>query len=260
MIESGFKTSAVSNKKAVGLWQFIAPTARLYGLKINYWIDERKDYVKSTFAAARYYKDLYATYKDWFLAFASYNWGGYRVKSLLKRRKTHNFWDIYYFLPKETRLYVTSFIAVSIISKNLDFYGFKDLEKYPPIEYRTVNVAGGLLLSYLAECADTTEEVIKFYNPEIKIGCTPGNEDEYILKIPAVKYNTFLKNYKALPKKEKVLFVKHVIRKGDSIYKLSKIYKVPQNQIISANNLDKNSILRIGQTLIIPLPVSALSN
>ena len=123
MIESGLNPNAYSYAHASGLWQFISSTGKMYGLKKNWWLDERRDYIKSTYAATKYLKDLYAEFGDWYLALAAYNCGSTRVHKAIKRHGSKNYWDLYT-LPSQTKSYVPNVMAAIIISNSPEKYGF----------------------------------------------------------------------------------------------------------------------------------------
>ena len=258
MIESGYSPFARSTKGAVGLWQFMPKTARLNGLLINYWVDERRDYVKSTIAAAKHLSYLYSKLGDWFLVLAAYNWGYYGVRRLINKYKTNNIWELYYFLPKETRLYVSSFVAVILIDHNKEVLGLDSISYQNPIDYTTVEVEGGLLVSYLGRLIGLSYKEMRDYNPELLVNSTPPTDKIYFLKIPKDKKEEFIEKYKNSPKKEKILIVKHRIKRGDSIYKLARIYHTTVKAIIEANKLKNISLIREGDYLIIPVPASAI--
>jgi len=260
MIESGYKYSAISKTKAVGMWQFMPKTAKGLGASINYWEDDRKDFIKATYLASNYLSYLYSKYNNWLLAFAAYNCGGKRVDKLLTKHRGRSIWDIYPYLPKETRNYVTSFLAVTLLSENLDKLGIKIKQKNG-VDYKTVIVEGGILMSYIARCSDTTTTAIKRLNPQFKLGATPTTQNEVIVKIPSNKYDTFVKKYKGekkVRKKGKIIIVTHTVRHGDSLYKLARIYKTSVDKILSANTIKNARKIKPGMKIVIPVPVSAI--
>ncbi len=261
MIESGYKFSAISSVRAVGMWQFMPKTAKGLGANINYWEDDRVDFVKATHLAGNFLSYLYSKYDNWLLAFAAYNCGGGRVDRLLKKHNGRSVWDIYYYLPKETRNYVTSFLAVCLLSENLEKLGI-EIKQKNDVDYQTTLVSGGLLLSYIAHCSDTTTTAIKNLNPQFRLGSTPTNQDEVIIKIPANKYEIFVETYnkeKGNRKSGKILIVTHTVKSGDSLYKLAKIYKTTVNKILSANTIKNSRKIKPGMKIVIPVPVSAVN-
>lgn len=206
MIESGFSVGAQSPAAAVGIWQFIKPTAERYGLTVNWWLDERKNYVKSTMAAIRYKKDLYQLFGSWYLVAASYNCGEQRVRSLIKKHNTNNFWELAQLglLPKETTDYVPKIIAATLISKAPALYGFRDINYEVPYEFDMANVPGGTDLYNLATYLGVNPSYMKELNPDLIHGFIPPHIVSFRIKIPkgatklVSKYSMELTNYKRL--------------------------------------------------------------
>jgi membrane-bound lytic murein transglycosylase D len=186
MIESGFRTDALSHAHAMGLWQFIPATGRRYGLKIDWWIDERRDFVKSTRAAIAYMTDLFKQFDSWYLVAASYNMGENGVRRLIKKHGTNNFWDLAELgaLPRETRDYVPKIIAATLISKAPSLYGFRDLEYQMPLSYESIMVPGGTDLINLAAYLGVSEKSLKELNPELIKGFIPRTVRGHRIRIP----------------------------------------------------------------------------
>ena len=186
MIESGLKAHVRSKAGAVGYWQFIPSTARLYNLTINSQTDERKDFTLSTQAASKYYKDLYDQFEDWSLSMASYNCGEGCVNKAIKKHGTRNFWTLASrkALPKETRSYVPKIIAIAHISRNLRSYGFHNINYEDPLEYQIFELNGGshYHLSSLSRQLNIDLKDLKRLNPQYKTDHV-ANADHYI-KIP----------------------------------------------------------------------------
>jgi hypothetical protein len=179
-IESGFAMKAVSSARAVGPWQFINGTARRYNLRVNWWFDERCDIVASTYAAANYLTDLYGIWGDWFLAFAAYNCGEYRVARQVARQKTTNFWQLD--LPTQTERYVPKFLAALYIMREPEKYGIT-IPTVEPNRFDMVTVSVPTDLDVIARSAGTTTQVIKDMNPQFKRGATPPMMEVYV-KVP----------------------------------------------------------------------------
>jgi membrane-bound lytic murein transglycosylase D len=190
MIESGFSSSAVSTAEAVGYWQFIKPTALRYGLKVDWWIDERRDIIKSTVAAANYLNDLYKMFNSWYLAAAGYNMGEGRVKSLIKRHQSTNYWVLSKKsdFPKETEQYIPKLIAAMLIAKTPKLYGFRDLKPQSPLQYEFFKAPGGTDLENMAMYLGLDKETLIKINPEITKGFIPMHVDSHKIRIPPGRF------------------------------------------------------------------------
>lgn len=186
MVESGFRADAVSHASAMGLWQFIAPTGRRYGLAVDWWIDERRDFHKSTRAAIAYMGDLYEQFNSWYLVAASYNMGETRIRRLITRHHTNDFWSLadQGVLPRETTDYVPKIIAAMLISKAPALYGFRDLEYLLPLSFETTRVPGGTDLVNLAGYLGISEKYLQELNPELIKGFVPREVRGHTIRIP----------------------------------------------------------------------------
>jgi membrane-bound lytic murein transglycosylase D len=189
LVESGFNPWARSPAEAVGPWQFVEGTARRYGLKINDYVDERRDPEKSTRAAARYLMELYRQFGCWYLAVASYNAGEKRIEKTVTQTGSRDFWLMAQknLLPQETQNYVPQFIAATLIAKDPRKYGFKKITYQCPNRYKRINVPGGIDLAWFAYALGVSYEVLLELNPELKKGTISPDEARYSLKVPLSK-------------------------------------------------------------------------
>jgi len=256
LIESGFNPYAYSRSKASGPWQFIYPTGKRYGLKTDWWIDERRDPEKSTIAAAKYLKDLFDMFDCWYLAAAGYNAGEGKIAKAMKRYRTEDFWELtkYRYLKRETKDYVPQMIAAALIAKDPETYGFVGIEYQEPLSYDKVKVPEVTDLRLIAQACEVTIEEIKALNPELSRWCTPPNFPEYEIKIPFGKKNLFLKNFELSYPGEKSPFKTHVVKKGETLSKIARLYRIDLEPILEINQLNRKSRLSTGMNLLIPLP------
>lgn len=253
LIESGFNPNAYSVARAVGPWQFIASTARRYGLKIDWWRDERRDPVKSTGAAADYLKDLYAMFGSWNLAMAAYNAGEGKILRALSRTKSDDYWVLLKtrYIKRETKEYIPRFIAAKLIATNPGYYGFDDLDYHSPFEYDEVTLDRPLDLDIAAQCAETTLDMIRDLNPELRRWATPPNVPSYVLRIPAGKKDVFMENLSMIPEDKRFSVAVHTIKRGETIKAIAKRAGVPVTVLLDLN--DNLSIpLKAGQKIYIP--------
>lgn len=186
MIESGFIPHAVSHANAVGPWQFIQPTGARYGLRVNWWLDERRDLLKATRAAIRYLKDLHDEFGSWYLVAASYNMGENGLRRRIQRHGTKDFWKLIEkkALPTETEDYVPKILAAMLIAKAPNLYGFRNLERMEPLEYDLVSAPGGTDLDKLADFLGVTRKAMKDLNAEIILGYIPRQVGSHKIRVP----------------------------------------------------------------------------
>ncbi len=255
LIESGFDPHAYSRSKAVGPWQFIFPTAKRYGLKVNWWVDERRDPEKSTIAAAKYLKDLYEMFACWYLAAAGYNAGEFKIIKAIKRYRTDNFWNLtkYRYLKRETKDYVPQMIAAALIAKDPVKYGFTDIPYQEPLQYEKVKVPELTSLTTVAKACETSLEEIKDLNPELRRDITPPHEEEYEIKIPLGKKELFRENFRNFQPLGKSQFKTHLVKKGETLRRIAKLYRVDLEPLLEINHLKRNSQLSRGRVLFIPI-------
>ncbi|MDQ3021730.1 MAG: LysM peptidoglycan-binding domain-containing protein [Bacteroidota bacterium] len=194
--ESGLAPTIVSRAGAVGLWQFMPATGSAYGLYQDGYTDDRRDFEKSTDAAARHLKDLYNTFDDWYLAFCAYNAGPGRVRKAISKSGSRDFWALRNYLPGETKNYVPSIIALSFVLRNPEEYGFDDIEYGTPLVYDRVNIKSEITLQKVAELCDSDIETIRELNAEITNDIVPLYDVAYQLRIPHKSFDMFAANYK----------------------------------------------------------------
>lgn len=251
MIESGLNPRARSWASAVGMWQFMAPTGRQYGLHVNQWVDDRMNPEKATRAAAAYLRDLHAQFGDWHLALAAYNCGPGNVRRAQRRSGKTTFWDIYDFLPRETRNYVPMFIATSLVGSNPDAFGLGKVESGPMYTYHQVPVEGALSIAEIARLAGTTELAVRALNPELLRDTLPPSDRPYFVRLPFGSHETFIAGYSALPAVPRRSSVEHVVRRGDSLGRIASQHGVTVSQLMQTNNL-RSTVIQVGQRISVP--------
>jgi membrane-bound lytic murein transglycosylase D len=254
LIESGFNPNAYSPAKAAGYWQFIAATAKRYGLEINWWRDERRDPVKSTVAAANYLNDLYDMFGSWNLAMAAYNAGEGRIMKALSKTKADDYWSL---LPtnqirRETKDYVPKFIAASLIADRPEDYGFDDLQFHPPLRYDSVVLTSPVDLDVAASCAEVSVETMRELNPELKRWCTPPDLREYVLRIPEGSKEIFIDNLSGIPVKDRFTVDLYTVKKKDTFKRISAKTGIPVEVILDLNDMEKIMPLTAGNKIYLP--------
>ena len=268
VIESAMNPQAVSRAGAKGMWQFMYSTAKIYGLDIDSFVDERLDPVESAHAAAEYLKDAYRIFGDWNLAIASYNCGAGNVNRAIRRSGGRRaFWDIYPYLPRETRGYVPAFVGALYTMTYYREHGIQPEAVEMPAHVDTFRINRMLHFKQVTELVGVPLQDLKNLNPQYKHDIIPGNEKEYILRIPYSFTNAFIDHedslyaYKAGEYFNPVVIKKikdggdgeriiHRVRSGDVLGKIAIRYHVTVSQIKRWNNLRSDNI-RIGQRLVI---------
>lgn len=252
LIESSYNPKAYSKARAMGPWQFIESTGRLYDLHRTWWIDERRDPEKSTMAAARHLKDLFGELESWPLALAAYNAGLGRVRRAIARSGSRDFWTLR--LPSQTRNYVPAFMAATIIAKCPEKYGFQDVEYEPPLEYEKVAVDECTDLDVISECAGISTAEIKSLNPELRRWCTPPSVKNYMVSVPPGTSGRFIENYAMVPGDKRINWRRYKIAPGDTLSVIARRFGTDMSAIAEVNNLKNYSFIRAGKYLLIPLP------
>lgn len=265
VIESGLNPIALSYAQALGPWQFIASTGKIYGLEKNWFIDERRDFIKSTYAAARYLKDLKKIFdkvnpedlngENWYLALAAYNCGASRVLKEIKRSNSTNFWDLNR-LPGQTRNYVPKILAIFLINKNPEKYGFI-IKNEPDLEWIIKKIDKQVSFNQISDITKVSPKELLIFNPEIKRGIIQprASEKYYNLRLPkSYDYTTFDSLYLLLNEQsaKSLLIVEHIVKRGESLSRISSKYKVKIQDITSMNNISAKNYLQPGQKLQIP--------
>jgi len=263
LVESGFNPHAYSRAKATGPWQFMKGTGKLYGLRIDNYVDERRDPIKSTVAAARYLRDLYDLFGTWPLAMAAYNAGEGKVQRALHKAQGNTFWDISKtrLIHQETKQYVPRIMAATIIARSPDQYGFGQ-PAATPHQFEEVVVTRALHFRAIASASGVAYEDLRLLNPELRRDATPPDDSAYHLKVPvgtAEKVAGLLDRiptHKFPPLVTKVRPAKagsplsYRVRAGDTLEKVSKRFHIPLRTLKTRNNLS-SSVIRPGESLTI---------
>lgn len=262
LIESGFSHKATSHAAAVGYWQFIRGTGKRYGLEINTLVDERRDPVLSTQAAAEYYKMLYGEFNSWYLSMASYNVGENRVRREIIRNGTRDFWTLAHKrrLPKETINYVPKFLAARMIGNDPAKYGFAEIDYEPPIEFELIRFDKHVNLKKLAEKLNLDYDDFKLLNPKFRGEIAPAKSNGVLeLKVPIGMSQVALQ---VIPEAavETVEYIADTgdtdiyrVRRGDSLYTIARRHRTTVGWLKDVNDLKPGRKLRIGQRMIVPV-------
>ncbi|HEY2954899.1 MAG TPA: LysM peptidoglycan-binding domain-containing protein [Candidatus Eisenbacteria bacterium] len=250
-VESGFNVNARSVSAAVGPWQFLRSTGRLFGLTVNQWVDERRDPEKSTVAAARYLKHLYSIFQDWPLALASYNAGEGKVLRAIKQQGTTNYWDLR--LPRQTEEYVPKFMAALAIVNDPARYGFGDIELEEPIAFDEITFKGPVDLRVVAKLAGCTYEDLKKLNPAARAHTFTGPNGVTTLRVPDGAEAQLMERLAAGEKMEAVsLTFRHRVRRGETLQGIANRYRVSAQQLAEVNGIGREHPLRRGEVLTVP--------
>ena len=269
IIESALRSTAMSRAGAAGLWQFMPTTGRSYGLQINSMVDERFDPVKSTKAACRYMKDLYNMYNDWSLAIAAYNCGPGNVNKALARAggNPQSFWEVYWYLPSETRGYVPAFIAASYAYAYHQAHNITYVEPPMPLATDTIQVRRLLHFGQVASTIDVTTETLKMLNPQYKLDIIPATTQSYTLILPSNRVTDYIINCDSIYAKDSVYLKEYLnpstvakkmaetsiiyykVKRGDTLGAIARKYRVTVKQLMRWNGIRNANTLREGQRL-----------
>lgn len=258
MIESGFTLHARSVANAVGPWQFMSATGRRYSLRIDQWIDERKDPVKATMAAAMYLKDLSGMFNgDWYLATAGYNAGENKIFRAIDKYNTSDFWELTKgsYLKRETKDYVPKLLAAAIVAKDPARYGFAEAVAVPQIEFDTVTLPGRTDLELVARLTGTTYQSIRELNPALRHWSTPPNYPDFELRIPKGTKARFEAEYAKIGEQErfseKTLYTRYTAGRKDSQQTVARRFNISAGELAELNGLGRKERVA-GKTLIVP--------
>lgn len=269
IVESALVATAVSRVGATGLWQFMPPTGKAYGLEINSMVDERYDPVKSTKAACKHLKYLYDLYNDWSLALAAYNCGQGNVNKALARAggNPQSFWDVYWFLPSETRGYVPAFIAASYAYIYHQAHNITSAEPPLPIAVDTVHVSRLMHLGQVSSTIDVPNETLKMLNPQYKLDIIPATTKPYTLVLPANRLTEYVTNEATIFAKDSMYLKEylnpetvqkkiaqasvtyHKVKSGETLGAIARKYRVTTTQLMRWNGIKNANKLSIGQRL-----------
>lgn len=258
LVESSYNPLAVSTAGAVGLWQFVAATARLNGLRVDSWVDERLDPVASTRAAARHLKDLYDRYGDWSLALAAYNAGAGSVDRAGGTKDGADFWELCSAdrFRQQTRRYVPKFYAAMAIMTDPRAHGYDPMDETGALAYEEVPVKNPVSLAVIAERAGLAYEDLATINPGLKRGVTPPGDKPYLLRVPRGMGEKIGSLIAALPEKERLAFRRHKVASGETISRIAKKYGIEADSIAMINALKDPTRLKVGMELVIPVGAS----
>ena len=256
IIESSFKTNALSKASAKGPWQFMKATAQEHGLTTNWFIDERSDPEKATLAAAQYLKTLSRMFDgDWNLVLAAYNGGPGRVQRAMKRSGRTDFWSLAAagpkYLPRETREYVPMILAAMIIARNPVQYGF-EVTGAEPIAYDKVAIPRAVDLRRVAEWAGTTVDEIQALNPELRRWTTPVKYPDYEVKVPVGSADRLNARLAEAAPADFTTLKWYTVKRGETLLNISRKFGVSRSELAEANNLKVKASIHAGQELIIP--------
>jgi len=253
VIESAYLPTLTSRAGAHGIWQFMPDTAREYGMRVDWWVDERADPERSTRAAAAYLRDLHRMFDDWSLALAAYNCGPGRVRRTLKEAGVTTFWELLDLglLPKETRGYVPTFYATLLIATEPENYGFKLATAAEP-DIQRVDVRGPVSLAYIAEAIGIEQKVLETMNPALRRGMVPPGRAS--VRVPTKHAETLLARADSLPEEDAYMkFCSFKLRQGDTIKKLARKIGAKPETLLAMNGLDPDRRLRAGQSIYLPV-------
>lgn len=254
MIESGYNAHAYSHADAAGLWQFIPSTGKMYDLRIDWWVDDRRDPHLATVSAVRFLKELNTMFNgDWYLAWAAYNGGPGRIRRATREAGSTDFWVLMNgpYLHPETDDYVPKIIAAAIIGHHPERYGFTNVKYQSELRVDMVQVEGSVELERLAKAAGTDVDTLKNLNPALRRWATPP--EGYNLRVPEGSGAAFATELAKIPIEKEPSFVNHKVAKGETLSGIASRYNVSVADVTSANNLANVNRIYVGMALVIPV-------
>jgi LysM repeat protein len=252
VIESGLNPNAYSHAHAAGMWQFISSRARMYGLRVDWWIDERRDPEKSTRAACTYLKELYERFGSWELALAGYNSGEGRVERARRKRPScPDYWCLD--LPRETENFVPKFMAMVMIGTDPDAYGFEIPTAGVPLNYDTIEVADAVDLQVIADATSAEYGEIKRLNPAVRRWCTPPGNDATTVRVPEGYGQRCAAAIEAIPPEDRVTWQRHRVSRGETLTGIARAYGTSVSAITSVNDIRNANRIRSGSYIVIPI-------
>lgn len=251
MIESGMSPRAVSSASAVGPWQFMAGTGKTFGLRRNWWLDERRDMELSTRAAARYLQRLYGQFGDWALVLAGYNSGENRVVRRIRQHGHDNFWSLR--LPRQTTDYIPKYIAAARIGENPEKYGFVR-NPAKQLQYDILKVDDATDLDLIARCAGCPPEAVAELNPALLRGASPAGMKDYPVRVPSGTGARAARELKRIPADRRLTWRRHKVQRGETLGHIGRRYGTSVDDIAKLNKLGNVHLIRPGNQLLIPMP------
>ena len=255
MIESGFSPQAYSKASAVGLWQFMSPTARAYALRVEWWVDERRDPELATKAALDHLLDLHEMFDDWYLAAAAYNAGPGRVRGAMRKSGGTDYWSVAKpgFLARETCNYAPKLIAAAIIGHHPERYGFMGIDYDPAMSYDTVDTPHSSSIDALVGCAGIDEPAFLELNPALRRWALPPEPATYAVRVPSGKGAAYTACVEKIPPSERVAFLRHTVASGESLSSIARRYGVSTDAVVRMNKIVNRNRIYVGTELVIPV-------
>jgi len=258
LIESGYNPGARSHASAVGMWQFMAGTAREFGMAVGLLVDQRRDPFLSTAAAVEYLDRLHGDFDSWFLALAAYNGGPNRARRILRQHARLSqpsdslFWALRRYWPRETREFVPKLVGAILVAQDPRRYGYELEPADPPFEFDEVTVPDATTLDVLARAAEVEESEIRRLNPELLRGLTPPGRTSAV-RVPSGRAALFVENYARIPPEERRTTVEHAVAAGETLSHIARRYGVSVADLQAANPGIRPRFLRVGTRLTVPL-------